>query len=261
MLMSLQVIEWNDLSEMPGADYKSVDSAMTIGVFDGVHLGHQELIKRIVQQGPNPTIVTFRENPKKFFSPETYEGDIYTLNQKLTVFGQLGISRVILIDFSPKFSKLTGTEFLGLLEKWGKMIFLAIGSNFRCGYRKGTDVNDIKEMNIRKGIPTELIKTVKVADSFVSSSRIKSAINSGNLIQASVLLGRNLELDLTGIQPIDHKTEGFVYDPGAVNRIVPANGKYPVFINPGRIRGRAITENGKVYLQKTIGQVDSLEFI
>ncbi len=60
--MSLQVIEWPSFLEDYPPDFSL---AVTIGVFDGVHLGHQALIERIVRRGPNPTVLTFRENPKK----------------------------------------------------------------------------------------------------------------------------------------------------------------------------------------------------
>ena len=259
--MSLQIAEWTDPAESPAEKGLPAsapeESAMTVGVFDGVHLGHQELIRRIVMQGPNPTIVTFRENPKKCVSPEHFEGDLFSLKQKLAVFERLGVSRVILIDFSENFSKLRGWEFLDLLENRGKMVFLAIGSNFRCGYQQDTNADLIKEKNRRKGIPTEVVEPVIVAAGLVSSSRIRSAILSGNLKQAAVLMGRNVELDLSDLRP-----EGQVYDFNSVHRIVPAEGKYPVLIYPGRKAGWAITENGKVYLSGgTVGPPESLEFI
>ena len=109
--MSLRIVEWPRFLETASRE----KSAMTIGVFDGLHLGHRELISRIVRRWPNPTVVTFRENPKKVISPESYQGDIFSLKQKLAAMESLGVSRVVLIDFSENFSRLKGWEFLNLL--------------------------------------------------------------------------------------------------------------------------------------------------
>jgi len=92
--MSLRVIEWPSFLEDSPPEFScgegiSEGAAMAIGVFDGVHLGHQALIERIVSRGPNPTVVTFRENPKKALSriagagtSGPYKGDLYSLKQK-----------------------------------------------------------------------------------------------------------------------------------------------------------------------------------
>lgn len=274
--MSLRIIEWPSFLEGPGSlDSASTappleGSAMTIGVFDGVHLGHRELIQRIVSRGPNPTVITFRENPKKIVSPASYEGDIFSLAQKLAAFDKLGVKRVILIDFSEKFSKLSGKEFFNLLEDRGKMVFLAIGADFRCGYRQDTDADIIREMNERKGIPTEVVPHVPLGGANgtgpVSSSRIRFAILSGDLALAAALMGRNVELDLSDLCPLDFQSGdagGQVYDLRSVRRIVPAAGEYSVLMYPGGAGGRVNVENGKVFLpgRRTSERVERLEFL
>ena len=271
--MSLRIINWKDRTFGPLSD----ESAMTIGVFDGVHLGHQALINRITQRGPNPTVVTFTENPKKRVSPGTFEGDIISLKQKLDIFERLGVSQVILIDFSENFSKLNGWEFLKTLEERGRMVFLAIGSNFRCGYRQDTGAEYIKEMNGKRKIPTEIVLPVLSEETRgegpVNSSRIRAAILSGNIQLAAALMGRNLELDLSDLQSgdlrsVDLQSGDGVYDFRPVNRIIPGPGRYTVLIKPGMVKGEAVTEDGKVYLfgappvnGENKYQAESLEFI
>jgi riboflavin kinase/FMN adenylyltransferase len=170
---------------------------MTVGVFDGVHLGHQALIERIVCRGPNPTVVTFKENPKKLFSPDDPHQDIFSLEQKFAVFHSLGVSQVILIDFSENFCKLSGREFFDILAERGGMVYLAIGEDFRCGYCQETDADSIREMNERRGIPTEVVPAVMLPDALgggsVSSSRVRSAILSGDYKLAAALMGRSFE--------------------------------------------------------------------
>ena len=271
--MSLQIVEWSRLMEdpvppaiLPGGSTDSAESAMTIGVFDGVHVGHRELLERIVRRGPVPTVVTFRENPKKHLSPENYGGDIFSFGQKLAVFERFGVVRVILIDFFENFSKLAGREFIELLENRGRMSYLAVGSNFRCGYRRDTDAETIREMNEKKGIPTELIPPVETEAGPVSSSQLRSAIVAGDIRLASSLAGRNIELDLSDLEPVSavrERQDGFVYDLRLVNRVGPAAGRYPVLVNPGAFESRAVMESGKVFLPvaRNGGRAEGIEFL
>jgi len=264
--MSLRVIEWQEFFEDSPPDFSS---AMAIGVFDGVHLGHQALIEKIVRRGPNPTVVTFRENPKKVLwriagagAPGSYKGDIYSLKQKMEVFNSLGVKFLVLIDFSENFSKLKGREFLDLLGAKRKMAFLAIGDNFRCGFRQDTDAVLARKVNEEKGIPTELIPPVYSAGSGpVSSSLIRQAVLAGNLKLASELLGRNFSLDLSDIKP-EYNGSGYVYDLCSVSRIAPVAGRYSVLMFPyGFAAGKAgqvSSEEGKIFLPM---EAESLEFV
>jgi len=269
--MSLQVVEWPSFLE----DYPPEFSfAMTIGVFDGVHLGHQALIERIVRRGPNPTVLTFRENPKKVINrirgtetSDSYKGDLYSLKQKTEVFDSLGVKFLVLIDFSEEFSKLKGREFLDLLGKKGRMSFLAIGNNFRCGFAQDTDAVFARQINEKNGIPTELIPPVYLGEADgaigepVSSSFIRKAVIAGNLKLASELLGRNFSLDLSDLKP-EYIESGFVYDFCSVHRIAPAVGRYSVLMFPyGKadgIAGQANVEDGKIILPM---EAESLEFV
>jgi len=273
--MSLQVVEWSSFLEDYPPEFRS---AMTIGVFDGVHLGHQALIERIVQRGPNPTVLTFRENPKKALSrikgaktSDSYKGDLYSLKQKTEVFDGLGVKFLVLIDFSEEFSKLKGREFLDLLGEKGRMAFLAIGNNFRCGFAQDTDAVFARQINEKKGIPTELIPPVYFRGAGggvgepVSSSFIRKAVIAGNLKLASELLGRNFSLDLSDLKP-EYIESGFVYDLCSVERIAPATGQYSVlmfsdskadgFAN-GKA-GQANVEDGKIILPM---EAESLKFV
>ncbi|MDR3138197.1 MAG: FAD synthetase family protein [Treponema sp.] len=263
MDMSMRVIEWQGfitaLSQEP--------AAMTVGVFDGVHRGHQALIERIVRRGPLPTVVTFRQNPKIMIRPHSYGGDIFSLRQKLAVFEQLGVARTILIDFTENFSKLKGLEFFDLLKKRGNLVFLAIGSNFRCGYRLDTHAADIKRMNERDGIPTEVIHPVQEAGCPVSSSRIRSVITAGDLAGAAVFLGRKAELDLADISAGAYSREkerGTVFDLFSRHRITPPDGRYGVILYgrdaPGGVKTEIFLEKGKVFVSAPFN-AERLEFI
>jgi FAD synthase len=181
----MQVITWTDLTSYPFP----LPYSATVGVFDGVHLGHQALINKVVNRGPNPTAITFRQNPKGILSPETYGGDIIGLEEKLALFEKLGITRTILIDFSENFSRLEGRFFIETLLDRG-LAFLAVGENFRCGCGLDTDAAAIRRITAGRGVETEVLKPVLFAGERVSSSRIRAAISAGEFEKARALLGR-----------------------------------------------------------------------
>ena len=227
--MSLRIFEWADF--IAPALKKPKASAITIGIFDGIHLGHTELIRRVVASGKNPTVVTFRENPQKLLEPQSYPGDIFTLNQRLALFEDLGIAEVILIDFSENISKMNGREFISLLIDRGNLTFLVIGSNFRCGHKLDTDAALIKNMNEAKGIPTEVVPPILYGTEAISSSRIRTAINQGDLSLATELLGRKVVLDLApGISKIGYTKdrERIILD--VSGRLIPPSGRYRVLL-------------------------------
>ena len=231
MAMSLRIIEWE---QFISPHFKKLPpSAMTIGIFDGIHRGHRALISRVVIERKIPTVVTFRQNPKKLLEDHKYPGDIFSLDQKLEGFMNLGIEQVILIDFSENFSKMKGQEFISLLVDKGNLRFLAIGSNFRCGYGLDTGAALIKSVNEAKGIPTEIIPPVQDDDGLISSSRIRMAIVRGNIPLAAELLGRNFELD---VSPCNDDGKKLIFD--VSGRLLPPPGTYRVRLNKKMINGQ-----------------------
>jgi FAD synthase len=205
------------------------ETAMTIGVFDGVHRGHQALIERILRPGQEPTVLTFLRSPKWVLRPEACKGDILSLPQKLAVFERMGVRQTILIDFSGDFSRLKGREFLGCLINQGKLRYLALGSDFRCGYRLDTDAALIRELTNAQGITTEVIPPILSGGQPVSSSRIRAAVLAGDLAGAEALLGRKVELDLAGCAA--RQAEDFlVFDLASAGRLLPPAGRYSALV-------------------------------
>lgn len=248
--MSLAVSDWG---ESDVRAFGGRPSAATIGVFDGVHRGHAELIRRVAERGPNPTVITFRENPKKILAPESYTGDIFSLEQKLEIFDGFGVRQVMLIDFSLDFSKIKGLEFAALLEKRLDLVFLAVGSNFRCGYRQDTDAEFIRRINEGRGIPTEIVPPVLEDGLPVSSSRVRAAVAKGDVAAAAVLLGRNLELDLRGISPRQERrgeAEGCFFNARLLHRGIPAGGCYAALVKTadGGFRADVIVNREGVFI-------------
>lgn len=205
--------------------------AATIGVFDGIHRGHRALLESVLAHasGRLSTVFTFAENPKKILRPESYRGDVMTLAQRLDLLRSLGISIVVLIDFSGNFGKLSGSDFLGVLEDAGRIEYLAVGMNFRCGYRLDTDAPRIRTILSNRGATVDIVEQVRVGDSLVSSSRIRDCILGGRLGEAAALLGRPYSLDLrdstaaTGEIPRRMRKAGFT-------QVLPPEGTYRVHV-------------------------------
>ena len=186
--MSMQIIDWQEYI-LPHSSFLSV----TIGVFDGVHLGHQALIKRICDSPYIPTVVTFKQNPLKITRPDSFTGDIYSLEQKFRVLEELGVELTVLIDFSEKFRKMNGRDFINLLLGSRPVKLIALGRNFRCGCGLDTGVNEIRDLASVKGVETWVAEPVIDDGRPVSSSRIRESLSAGRIAEAERLLGRSLE--------------------------------------------------------------------
>ena len=214
--MSMQVISWDEYvgsgesgegsrdrcsdNSIPHSSlltpHSSFPLAVAIGVFDGVHRGHQALIRRICETAPGssvPTIVTFRQNPLKIFNPDGFFGEIYPLEQKLSVLESLGVQMVVLIDFSLEFSKINGRDFIDLLLKCRPVKLIALGSNFRCGHSLDTGVEEIQTLAQAKGTEVWVAPPVMDEGQPVSSSRIRQALAEGRVSEAERLMGRKIE--------------------------------------------------------------------
>lgn len=259
----MNIISWE--SFVSGA-FPSAQRAATVGVFDGLHRGHRALVDRVAAFAPTltPTVFTFTENPKAILRPNDFDGDIFSLDQKLGELERLGMALVVLIDFSGNFGKLSGKEFVDLIKDRGKLRYLAVGSDFRCGYHLDTDADRIRSLNEAEGVPTDIVAPVLWDGAPVSSSRIRSAIAAGNLVEATALLGRNFVLDLGSVP----KTPGPVadeYDVGPTRRITPPNGRYTALVrSDDALSGIECTveiDHNRVRVPTRIGVVRYVEFI
>jgi|WetSurMetagenome_2_1015567.scaffolds.fasta_scaffold393614_2 riboflavin kinase / FMN adenylyltransferase len=194
----MKLVRWEDFAR--GRE-RIGPFAATIGVFDGVHLGHRELIGRIMgKPGMASAVVTFEGNPKRSLHAPAFRGDVLTLAQRTEIISSLGADVILLIDFSGDFGKLPGREFLSFLSAGGDLRFLAVGHDFRCGSRLDTGAEEIRDFCAERGIEVEFVRAVRVDGHPVSSSRIRSAIAEGRLEEAEALMGRPFELDLRGAE-------------------------------------------------------------
>ena len=222
---------------------------MSVGVFDGVHRGHQALIKRILDHDKSflPVIITFRQNHKN--SRPVYLGDITSFRQKIAIFEEMGVAVTVIADLSESFRRLSGAEFFRLLWERGKMGFLAVGSNFRCGYKQDTDASVIQKLHNGKEIPSEIVETLTEDGETISSNRIRQTIHNGKLREAVSMLGRPFTIDLSAadIDEPENLNDDLICHSSNLGYVLPPPGKYGVKLhekNSGSKQTEILIEKG-----------------
>ena len=169
------------------------NSAVAIGNFDGIHLGHQKIIeitKNLADQHQYiPIMLTFEPYPQQFFHPEKPMPRLTTLREKMNIINQLNINNIYALPFDQALSQYSPEFFIQeTLIKKLKAKYIIVGEDFRFGYQRKGDVKllqSILEFN------TQIISPVVLDGERISSTRVRHALMDGNLELAQKLLGRN----------------------------------------------------------------------
>jgi riboflavin kinase/FMN adenylyltransferase len=168
---------------------------LAIGVFDGVHLGHQQIIRQTVadahQHDAIALVLTFDRHPNTVVAPDRVPSLIYSLPQKLGAIESLGADTLLLIHFDEKFSSQTGENFIrSLARDLGTIQSLCVGADFVFGHQRSGNVTLLKKLGGELGFTVHGLSAVSLDNQIVSSTRIREAIRSGDLDAASQMLGR-----------------------------------------------------------------------
>ncbi len=170
-------------------------AAVTIGNFDGVHLGHQAMLRRLTEtaraRGLAACVLTFEPHPREFFAPQQAPARLTSLREKLELFHGLGIDRVHVCRFNREFSRLGAEEFIdrilwrGLQAEW-----VLIGDDFRFGAKRAGNYALLREAGARRGFEVVAMHSVTVEGLRVASTAVRDALSCGDLELARLLLGR-----------------------------------------------------------------------
>ena len=168
---------------------------VAIGVFDGVHLGHQQIIRQTIadarQHGGLALVVTFDRHPNAIVAPDRVPPQIYPLPQKLRAIESLGADATLLIEFNRAFSEQTGEAFIrGLARDLGKLRSICVGADFVFGHKRSGNVPLLRQLGTELGFTVHGMAAVALDGEVVSSTRIRAAIQSGDFDAASQMLGR-----------------------------------------------------------------------
>ena len=168
------------------------DLMVTIGNFDGVHRGHQLLLKilkeKAQENGWFSLVVTFREHPAGFLRQGT-PLLLTTVEERSAVFSGLGLDGCLVLDFNQELASMTPEEFLSLVKDWGARGFI-VGYDFRFGAGAAGGTGEVLEFCRRHGLLGQVIPPVKVGREIVSSSRIRELLQAGDLAKANLMLDR-----------------------------------------------------------------------
>ncbi|MFM1806189.1 MAG: hypothetical protein RL212_448 [Pseudomonadota bacterium] len=169
--------------------------ALTIGNFDGVHRGHQALLKKLVQTAKEKNIqscvMTFEPHPIEYFAPEKAPSRILSLRDKLEALAEVGIDQVLVIHFNQHFANLSPTEFVEkILVKGLQVQSILIGDDFHYGAKRAGNFSSLCEAGQKYGFTVERMDTLEENNQRISSSATREALNQGDLNLARQLLGR-----------------------------------------------------------------------
>jgi len=163
---------------------------MTIGNYDGIHLGHQSLIDQVIElskdKGMQSAVMTFEPHPREFFQPNEAPSRIISLREKLEFFESKGIDHVHVIRFDELFANLTAGDFLKIIKENLHVKLLVLGEDFRFGKNRVGSLNNFIEAGIKVIVATE----IQLGNYRVSSTRVREALSKANFNEVQALLGR-----------------------------------------------------------------------
>ena len=175
---------------------KNDNTIITIGTFDGVHLGHQEIFNVLINKSKNngcrSFVITFEPHPRMVIQPNSDLKLLTTFEEKVEILRKMGIDNLLVIPFTKEFSQLTSEEFFRkyILDGTGikKMV---IGYDHRFGKGRDGDEQKIRELGALNNFDVQKTDAVTVNETVVSSSKIRNALSEGEVKAAAQMLGRN----------------------------------------------------------------------
>ena len=174
-------------------------SVLAIGSFDGIHLGHQAILRSVAVRaralGAVPTALTFDPSPRKVLRPETASPQISTIAQRMAGFRGLGLEAAVVLPFTLELSRLAPDEFVQqMLLRDLRIKALFVGENFRFGHKQAGDVHLLRKLGAENGFEVVVLPPVICRGEVVSSTLIRKEIADGDVARAARLLGRQFVL-------------------------------------------------------------------
>jgi len=233
------------------------DTVLTIGVFDGVHLGHKYLISQLKEQARQGNrlsgVATFRQHPQEVLSPQTGLPYLTTVAEKVSLLQNEGVDIVVALTFDPELARLTARQFVTWLKKYLRMVGLVIGPDFALGRGRGGDAGALRKLGEEMGFTVTVVSPVKVNGEVVSSTAIRQALARGDMARVARLIGRSFSLQSTVTTGVGRGAQlGFPTANLEVDakRAIPADG---VYATRAQIDGRAYQSMTNIGKRPTFG--------
>ena len=180
--------------------YNSTEpTVVTIGTFDGVHIGHQKIIKHLINTGKSKglksVILTFFPHPRMVLQKDSNIKLINTIDERRNILDDLGLDYLVVKKFTHEFSRLSAENFVkGILVEELNAKKVIIGYDHRFGRNRNADINDLKTFGETFGFEVEEISAQDINDVAVSSTKIRLALMDGEIHKANAYLGYNFML-------------------------------------------------------------------
>ena len=169
---------------------------VTLGNFDGVHLGHQKIFEKVKQEASKihgeDVVITFDPHPLKVLTPEKFLPLLTPFRKKMLLIEKTGIATILCIEFSLAFSEIHPSEFIkNILVEKVKVKKIIIGYNYHFGKGQKGDTQTLKDAGKVYDFEVEVVEPLKIGKTIISSSKIRDLIQRGEVEEASKLLGRD----------------------------------------------------------------------
>ena len=175
------------------------DTLLTIGVFDGVHLGHKYLLSQLTKQAREQNllsgVVTFNQHPQEVLSPQTRLPFLTDLAQRMELIKNEGVDAIIALPFTTGLAQLSTHQFINLLKKYLRMRGLVIGPDFALGKKREGDANTLSTLGKDMDFTVTVISPIMVNGEVVSSTAIRNALANGDMKRVLQLIGRPFSLN------------------------------------------------------------------
>ncbi len=214
-------------------------AAVTIGVFDGVHRGHQMLLAAVVAAARRiagePVCVTFSRHPLALLNAARCPAPLSTAEERAALLKAHGMAEVIVLDFDPAIAALSAREFIArfILPRYDLRVLVA-GPDFAMGHDRQGDLRALAELGREMGFELEVVAPIgRAAGGRISSTQLREAIRAGDLVLARELLGRDVEVRGVVVagagrgRGLGAPTANLAVDP---ERLLPADGVYAGFV-------------------------------
>jgi len=186
---------FSNIDEFNSTDY----TILTIGTFDGVHLGHQKVLERLTKEAKNnnlkSTVLTFFPHPRTVLNPNKPLKLINSVNERTDLLSKSKIDNLIIHPFDKSFSELDPEKYvLEILVKKLKAKIILIGYDHKFGKNRTADINDLKMYGEKYGFKVIEIKAEEISNIAISSTKIRKAISEGDISTAKEYLGYDVTL-------------------------------------------------------------------
>lgn len=180
--------------DLPHSEHVSKGVALTIGNFDGIHLGHQALLATTIQaakeRGLIPAAMTFEPHPREFFDPGTAPARLSSLREKVEYLSAAGVEHLYVCRFNKLFAGQSPEAFIEVLQRRLQCRWLLVGDDFRFGARRSGDVALLRSEGARRGFEVVTLDNIEFEGLRISSTAVRDALTAGDFALVRGLLGR-----------------------------------------------------------------------